>query len=519
MVTQHSDVSPRGGEWPLVGALIDGLVRIAASRVVFALTVVGAASLIWLSYRPPMADLPQHVAQVALWHDLLLGQSAWADMFRINLLTPYLTGYTLALMLSFVVSALTAVKLVLTAAFVAFVISGVQLSRAFDADKRLDWLMIPGFFGFAYEWGLFSFLVAAPIGLQFIRLAYRNALYPTLRRDVGLVVLGIILLFSHGLIFLFAGFVGGALVLCNSATPRSFLRSAWLYLVLAVACVIFFIASRNLEAPANLSTPEWGADGLAMRLPAALLFTQSAASRAYLAFTCALLMAPLMMAPTRPWRMAVPLLCLIAILVFAPMYAFETDLLYPRFAIFLLPLLALRFGGDAPTPATLASRIGAVVLMFACFGSLAVRADRTLAYAYENKDFETVLAAAEPGRRAASLVTDLSSAAIGHPELSGHQPVWYQVDKKGLVEFNFAFFHPQVVRYKTDRIPAKGFGFAPRGALFSWSEPQSRIYEYYFVRQTGPDLPPEFAKDPGCVVRLVKSSGPWSLFERGVCKS
>ena len=41
-------------------------------RAMFALAVAFAACLIWVAPRPPMIDLPQHVAQITLWRDLIL---------------------------------------------------------------------------------------------------------------------------------------------------------------------------------------------------------------------------------------------------------------------------------------------------------------------------------------------------------------------------------------------------------------------------------------------------------------
>ena len=67
----------------------------------FLLTSAWGMLIFWLAPHPPMIDLPEHAAQVALLRDLLLGQSPWGDLFRINLFTPYLLGYALALPLSF----------------------------------------------------------------------------------------------------------------------------------------------------------------------------------------------------------------------------------------------------------------------------------------------------------------------------------------------------------------------------------------------------------------------------------
>jgi hypothetical protein len=497
-------------------AFVDWLANLAESRRAFAITVVCAASLFWLAPRPPMTDLPQHVAQVALWRDLLLGQSPWADLFRINLLTPYLVGYGLALALSFVVSALTAVKIVLTAAFLAFVVSCVQLIRAFGADRRLDWLVIPGFFGFAFEWGFYSFLVAAPVAIQFILMAHRQALENTLGRAAGLTLLGILLLFSHGLMFLFAGLVGGLLLLASTRSVWSFARAAVPYAVLAVCCAAFFVASRNLESPAGITAPVWG--DFLERLPILPKIIQSFSSATAVPLTMLMVIIPLRLGLVFSWTGATPLMVVSIILLCAPHSAVSTDYMFQRFAIFVLPFLALALRQPAQPSNGPHIRSAVAALMLACWCSIGIHAQRGIAFAAENEDFERVLAAAEPGRRAAAVVVDLGSLAAGNPALAKYQPSWYQVDKQGLVEFNFAYFHPQVVRYKPDRVPSGSNGLTPDNSPFDWSLPQQRHFDYYFVRQRGATLPWQFTKDPACDVRLVAASGPWSLFERGACK-
>jgi hypothetical protein len=501
----------------------DLLSRVAESPFAFVLTVACAASLIWLSHRPPMTDLPQHAAQVALWHDLLLGQSPWVELFRINLLTPYLTGYTLALLLSFVVSAVTAVKLVLTAAFVAFVVSCVQLRRDFGADKRLDWLMIPGFFGFSYDWGFYSFLVAAPIGVHFIRRANQHACAANVRQgDVRqaamLIALGVLLLFSHGLMFLFAGLVGGVLLLANASSVRAFVRGAAAYAVLAVLCIAFVVASRSNVAPADATTLDW-VYSLFERPLVSLVSVQSTNALVFAPLTLAMMIAPVVLGLSWSWRAALPLAVVVALLLAFPATFYDTFHVFQRFAMFLLPFLALAYSAHTRPMHPGRTLLGCAMLVIPCGLSLAIHAYRTLGFAHEMSGFEVVLAAAEPGRRAASVTrANMASVATGQTALALYQPAWYQADKHGLVEFNFAFYHPQVVRYKPGVVPFTGFGFTAPGARFDWSQPQSRIFDYYFVRQAGDALPAEFIANPACTLRLVKASGAWSLFERGACK-
>jgi len=170
-----------------------------------------------------MVDLPQHAGQVVLLRDILLGQSPWADLFRINLFTPYLMGYGLALPLSLIMPVATALKLLLSLAYVAFVFMCVKLRQHFGADSRLDWLFPLAFFGVAYIYGFFTFLIAAPFSLWFILIADRYAQNQTIANTLKVAVIGSILLVSHGLIFLFALSVGVVLLAVRIKKFKAFM--------------------------------------------------------------------------------------------------------------------------------------------------------------------------------------------------------------------------------------------------------------------------------------------------------
>jgi len=126
-------------------------------RALFLATVAWAVAIVWLAPHPPMIDLPQHAGQVALLSQLLAGHSPWSHLVQPNLLTPYLGAFAPALPLSYVLPVATVLKILLSVAYLAFVWLGVALRRRFGADARLDWLCVPGFFGYAYEWGFLTF--------------------------------------------------------------------------------------------------------------------------------------------------------------------------------------------------------------------------------------------------------------------------------------------------------------------------------------------------------------------------
>src|SRR5262245_17337319 len=165
-----------------------------------------------------MSDLAQHAGQVAVWRDLLSGTSKWQALLYVNYFTPYLLGYGLALALSFLMPVAAALKLALMLAYYLFVAACVMLRRRLDGDARLDWLFIPGFFGYAFVWGFYPFLIAVPIAVLFMVAAHRYAERPALASGALVLLAGLALFYAHGMAFLFANAVGVVFVLLGHRT-------------------------------------------------------------------------------------------------------------------------------------------------------------------------------------------------------------------------------------------------------------------------------------------------------------
>jgi hypothetical protein len=482
----------------------------------FACAVAVAAALPWVAPRPPMVDLPQHAAQVALWRDLILGVTPFADELRVNLATPYLVGYGLALPFAFFLAPATALKIVLSGALLGFVAAGRGLRRELDADPRLDWLWLAGVFGFAWHWGFFTFLVAAPLALLVARLQLRHAATPDAGAAARLAAAGAALLLCHGLLFLFALVIGGFLGLFALAREglRGALRRAPPYVALLAALALFMLARILLAEPAPAATTHFG-EPLWERPFHALAHVWSAASPfPALALAPVALAAPWLMGlrPDRPGGVAL-FAAAASVVLFAPDMAFATGFLQQRFALFLLPFYALMFGRPADGATQGAPARGA--LMAAVAIGLGLTGARAVAFSREEADFEQVMAAAEPGRRALTLVFDRASAAADSDVAYLHWPAWYQADRGGFVDFNFAQFHPQVVRLKRDA-PApvdERRGWTPEA--FDWAQWDGARYGYIFLR--GDESARELIRARLPCTPRETAAGAWLLIDLKDC--
>jgi hypothetical protein len=490
--------------------------------------VLYAGAMAWLAPHPPMADLPQHAGQIVLLRDLLLGQSAWESLLRINYFTPYLIGYGLALPLTFVMPIAAALKLLLMLAFYAFVFCCMLLRRHFRADERLDWLFIPGFFGFAYAWGFFTFLVAAPLGLLFVLLADRYARHPTTAGGARLGAVGAILFFSHGLVFVFACGIGVALLLVRSKRWQSTFSTLFPYAPLAVLSATYALVSHSAETGLEngLTSTLWGAWESRLNVLGAVFGTAwyDAHDALFVAVGgIIMLWAPRLLGSRlnrdAPW-VFVPMAAMLLVWLAAPNYAMKTSFIYHRFALFILPFYALMFRRPVSSSvgnesSGMQPQVCQILLATICWLFLAGQTDRLVRFAQEDKDFEMARAAVEPGQRALSLVLDCNSTAARSAIGYLHHPSWYQAENGGFVDFNFAWFPPQIVRYRPDSLPGVRTDWTPE--RFEWTRDQAWRYRYFFVRHTQP-LASNLFTNRDCEISLLKSVGSWSIYESRNCR-
>lgn len=500
------------------------------NRLAFLATALYAGAMIWLVPHPPMVDLPQHAGQVALLRDLLLGHSPWQSIVRINYLTPYLIGYGLALPLSFFMPIAAAFKLLLTLSYLAFVYCCCLLRKQLSADDRLDWLFIPGFFGFTYEWGLFTFLVAAPLGLGFTLVSHRYSQNPTPAQGLLLFVAGTLLFFSHGLIFLFFTLIGLLLLLLSRPLKNISITSLLPYGLLGFLFIVFLLAAQS-DAVFNASASGGTIWGFNWERVGSLVVYPWGNSRPYLIFAVGgliMMTAPLVFGlhinHKQPLAF-VPILAVIFVWLAVPDRAMNTALLYQRFSLFTLPFYALLFSGNqnfrSDDPRTGIRQIAlcqtAVILI--CWGFLFQKTSQLLSFAKESQDFDTIMSSIEPNQRALTLVFDPGSKASANAVAYLHYGSWYQAERGGLVDVNFAWFLPQIVRFRQNKVPAINTDFSWAPQTFNWEQHHGEIYRYFFVRHTGPLPVHLFASTGSCQVSLLKSVGTWSVYETQQCTS
>ncbi|MET3106074.1 hypothetical protein AAKU67_000551 [Oxalobacteraceae bacterium GrIS 2.11] len=504
-------------------------------RFLFAISVAWGSLIFWLAPHPPMIDLPQHAGQVALLRDIVLGQSPWADLFRINVFTPYLIGYGLALPLSFIMPVATVLKLMLSLAYLAFVAMSVTLRKHFGADERLDWLFLTAFFGFCYQWGFFTFMVAAPVGMLFILISDRYARDQTIPRALATLAVGSVLLISHGLVFVLALMIGFTLLLVRTRDLRLFIVKSWPLVILVLMCGIYYLISQQHNVGMRLSNGTIWAYGSfnffgAGKLVKGLLYTMVMDLKTIRGVYLVVQISTILALVACPWLLGlradckntsswIPLGVVLFIFTFAPSEAFSTSYVYERFSLFFFPAYAWIFTRTTESGANLKDRSKFVmpVLILCCWANLSLIAVDSWNFGKETAAIDQIFSSLKPGSRAITLMFDPSSAAVNEAKMYLHYPVWYQAEHGGLVDFNFAWFSPQIARYKLDRAPEAGPGFEWRPETFSWVKFRGQDYRYFFIRHSKP-IPDNFFSGARCNPKLVAETGNWTVLENVPCE-
>lgn len=499
---------------------------------ILVITSILAVLPVWIPSYPPMADLPQHAAQVAFLRDLQNQHFTYSMLFRINWFTPYLLGYLLIYFVTPLFGIVASCKLVVSLFVVGFPLSAALLLRSVDVDVFWAILCIPGTYGFAYQWGFLNFLIAAPLGIVFLWLVMRSSARLTLRSTALLAASAIGLFFCHALICAFFGICAVLWLLAGTRPLKTaVMRILPLTAVLPIAVlwvgrtlsnpvarrpIIWDLNWHNtvesyyasLSQELHFSSPGWGRiSGFFPRLFGVT------PSWHYVLIGATLFLLPFCagMRLRRESTRWVPFLLCVAILLWCPHAVFGTEFVYQRFTMFIVPLFLLLLRKPYVSPKrTLAVQTITLALVVAL---IVLAAQRAAAFSRETTGFQEALSRMEPGQRVLSLAFDHEDGVSIAPTFL-HFPSWYAAQKQGVVDPSAAMMHPELIVYRPGQIPeAVLWDFEWDPQEFNWSDYLGEQYRYFVVRSVK-DVGPALFSQASCLVSLRFHQNEWWLYER-----
>ena len=495
-----------------------------ADRATFSALIMLAVVGFWICPHLPLVDLPQHAAQIAGLRDVLRGDFAWGHLAEVNFLTPYLLGYIPGAVLALVMPVNSVISLLFSIALICFVLACRHLRATLGGDERLDVLFIPAFFSFAWHFGFFTFLISTPLAVFVIAQALRYARSPNRRSGISLALLVTLTFFCHALACLFACLMGGLLLLRRGRPFGQVILSGLPYVPVALLLLLFIFRNQDAaQGPASLVWA-WTLTRLPLILPAltGLPMAKEPAS-AVLGLASTTLIFLMFLIPVLTSRLVIKgrgeVLLILGTTLFLwfvlPLRAVSTDFIYHRYNIFILPFYLLLFLPREKEPHKFLQLLPPLISL--CF--LTLHTVELQRFELESRGFNSLLEKMEPKQRALFIAFNNESSAVEKSMVYWYYGLWYQVEKQGWVEPNFAFFPVQIIRYQSGMVVERDEKFTWEPS-FDWQKLHAWNYRYFILRvdesETEEQTARRFNGTP-CLISPVTSHGPWRLYERGVC--
>lgn len=475
----------------------------------FAFATCALLSLLPLlaTYRLPMTDLPQHAAQITFWahrHDPCY---AFDRQYELNLLTPYFGAYAPARLLAALMPVNAAFKIVIALAIAALPLSLLMLTRRAGLD---DWLALLGFplaFGFNFYWGFVNTMIALPLAIVFIGVAYDYAREQTLRRAIAVALLAIAVAMAHALIFAVALCAAGAMHLTSTKSIRRLVITSIPYVAPLPALALWW--SRVSAHERMRVGTVW-----ALSPKRLLIFFSDLLSagfdRTAVAVSAILIVAVIVtgLRPSRELRRWIPAAAFGAAYFLAPSIIRGTSFINERFAVLFAVSLLLAF--DAGRPLVRRELARTIIVAAVAAWSL-VLVGRFTRFQQESRDFDRLVDALPTNAGVAYLdLAPYSTAISGYPYVQ--YAAYYQERKGGLISWSFANNFQVVMRYRPGVEIRVTPGLYLDGRRFRWGTNDSR-HEYFLVRAPG-DAGRFLFREATEPIVLHAHEGAWWVYRR-----
>ncbi len=487
---------------------------------------------LWVTHRPPIQDLPQHVAAVRVLASFADSSYRFQEYFELTLgRTQYLTVYLMAAPIAKLIGPTLATKAVLSFALVMTPLGILRLVRALAFEPWLAFLGLPFVFNVHVGYGFLNFVAAIPLLFYGLALAVEQRQRATWQGRVWLGAILFACFYTHVVPF---GLLLIALVILTRWEKRVLLGQATVISPSAVALAIWLLSSPAGRVVSSLGRAESATPAPLTHLPfgAALrmlpewvihITTVESENLRLIAWLIAAVVL-LVLSVACPSELRIsdqastsePSLTLgrLVVLLLVPlsMVAYFTlpngyGFIWPICQRFPVLAILLGVGLFARAPQWSIRIAAAISLGLAVFA--ASEQSKVFRDAGEKgyRGFDAVIETIPKGSRVATLVFERQLEGLQLSPLM-HAAGWLQAERGGVVMFSFAEFPSSPFTYRANRRPPL---VAPR-----WEWGPERVvpdrdlgwYDYCLVQGWSGSL------EASRRFNEVRRSGSWSLWRR-----
>lgn len=492
-------------------------------RTSFWVTVFLAGFVFWIPTYPPMIDVPQHAGQVALLLDIISNDHHRTGDYYLNILTPYWLGYGLWALLAQIFTLVASLKILLTLTYWLYILASVNLRKEAKADPRLDWLLIPAFFGFSFKFGFLTFLMASPLVILMLVCTLKHCEKTSRKSSFILIIGGALLFCSHALAFLYWLASSYLILLVHSDIKLLKRKKLIPLLILSVLPPLYFTLFKlNPTNDQIISSHSviWHYDS--PRYLELLIYPYGAPGNSPMDMYIFILMmvSPLLLKSKIKFAQPIfaPFALLLSLWFLAPDYAMKTEFLYERFSLIFIPLYICLFTLTSKSKKLSTSKPSRTIIHLA-IPLLSLYTMLSIAWQFYLFDKETIVFSSvlnkipEKGRLL-SIIQDQSSPAARNITLYTNFGSWYQAEKKGTTDFSFAWFPPQPIRFKKENLPDISPTMPSNIKSIHWSKFDASRYDYFLIRKIASD---KSLLIPHQCTKLIADAGGWSAYARISC--
>jgi hypothetical protein len=490
---------------------------------------------LWAADMLPIVDLPQHLATVRILRDLHTPGWHLDAYYRLDLArTQYLGWYGLAVLLSQVVSIENAAKILLSLYIFAVPFALLSYLRAHRRDPAWAILAAPLALNDSLWMGFCNYISAIPLLLYWLAQLQRQLDAPSRRRWLGLALLPVLIYFLHAQALLHGALLAVATVALhrNGLRTRAGLRSLAHLLPALGLFALWALGGAVLANQAGWATTRAGHNEPTSQLlywPWPLRFSRlfdslsglydDHADQHILLGLAALALVGLLLAwqerrgnpQTLPPRIAFPELAfaLTLLLYFAAPTRYKWIYAINSRTVPIAALLFVAVLARARVPRRSLLLVPGVVLAFA-LGAL--HAHRFALFSLEGQPARQLLAQVPMGQRGVGILFNPTSVIANNAPFL-HFAQYGVLDRGGMADFSFANYPQSPVTFVPPGPPNLPARFEKHPERFTMRD-HGFWYDWFLVRDYGPDVAMPLFADAPLQVELVQRIGAWQLFRR-----